>query len=465
MVNKVKEEMIKYHMIEPGDVVIAGVSGGADSVCLLLVLEEIQKEKIIPFSIEVVHVNHGIRREASEDADFVRALCETKDIPFHLISVDIKAMAKEHQMSEEEMGRKVRYEEFQRILGTRKGKIAVAHNSNDRAETMLFHLFRGTGLTGICGIRPVQGKVIRPLLNVERKEIEEWLAERNTSFCTDKTNFEDDYTRNRIRHHILSYAEDNIVRGAVSNMNRAAIQLEQAEDYIAEVACRAVCRCCEEMEQPHRMVIHLDKLQKEDAYIQRRVLLYSIYAVAGSKKDITEAHVQGVLRLFQSDGSKKLSLPYGVFVYKQYETGILQKGQQQETSDLELPEILVGIPSIVEVPVLGTVKFEVFPYVKSEIIPQKTYTKWFDYDKITKSLFLRTRKTGDYLTVTQNMGRKSLQDYFVDQKIPKEKRDFVYVLAEENHILWIPGMRISTYYKVEEQTRNILQVSVYTKEK
>lgn len=451
-------------MIEPGDVVVAGISGGADSVCLLLVLEEIKQRKWIPFSIEVVHINHGIRKEAFADADFVREMCETRGIPFHLISVDIKTMAKEHQMSEEEMGRKVRYEEFQRVLGSRKGKIAVAHNSNDRAETMLFHLCRGTGLTGACGIRPVQGNIIRPLLGMERREIEDWLQKKRASYCTDLTNFEDEYTRNRIRHHILTYAEEHIVQGAVSNMNRAARQLEQAEDYIAEVTKRTVQRCCEEIRQPHRMVIRLDELQKEDEYIQCRVILYSIYCIAGCKKDITEAHVRGVLKLFRTDGSKELSLPYDVFVYKQYETGILQKGRQKEVYDKALSCIPVEIPSTINVPMLGAIKFEVFPYVKSEFIEQKTYTKCFDYDKITTSLFLRTKEPGDYLTINSKMGRKSLQDYFIDQKIPKQERSSIYVLAENNHILWIPGYRISEYYKISEQTRNVLQISIHTKE-
>lgn len=183
MVEEVLQYMTQYHMVEPGDVVITGVSGGADSVCLLLVLQKLAAE--LSISIEAVHINHGIRTEAAGDAEFVRRLCEDRGIPFHLVCADVEAQAKQEKMSTEEMGRKIRYEAFRQILGERKGRIAVAHNSNDRAETMLFHLFRGTGLAGVCGIRPVQGEIIRPLLFLERKEIEQWLQEQEISFCTD----------------------------------------------------------------------------------------------------------------------------------------------------------------------------------------------------------------------------------------------------------------------------------------
>ena len=168
MVEEVLQYMTQYHMVEPGDVVITGVSGGADSVCLLLVLQKLAAE--LSISIEAVHINHGIRTEAAGDAEFVRRLCEDRGIPFHLICADVETQAKQEKMSTEEMGRKIRYEAFRQILGERKGRIAVAHNSNDRAETMLFHLFRGTGLAGACGIRPVQGEIIRPCFFVSGRK-------------------------------------------------------------------------------------------------------------------------------------------------------------------------------------------------------------------------------------------------------------------------------------------------------
>ena len=463
MVEEVLQYIMQYHMVEPGDVVIAGVSGGADSVCLLLVLEKLVAK--LSITIEVVHINHGIRAEAGEDAEFVRKLCKDRQIPFHLICADVESQAKQEKLSTEEMGRKIRYEAFRQILGGRKGKIAVAHNSNDRAETMLFHLFRGTGLTGACGIRPVQGEIIRPLLFLERKEIEQWLQEQQISFCTDATNLGDDYTRNRIRHHILSYAEKEIVHGATANMNRAAKQLQEADEYVMRQTLAAVERCCVFTDHPKAVSVKLSLLQKEDPFIRKRLLFYAVCEIAGQKKDITEAHIQSIDKLLQGTGSKECMLPYQVHVYKQYEWVKIEKREAcAEPSGEEYPELPVGIPSVIQVPLLGDVEFQTFPYEKSQIIPQKTYTKWFDYDKITTTLFLRPRQAGDYLTVNQQMGRKSLQDYFVDQKIPKENRDSLYVLAMDHHVIWVPGLRISEFFKITEQTEHVLQVRVLSKE-
>ena len=466
MVEEVLQYMTQYHMVEPGDVVITGVSGGADSVCLLLVLQKLAAE--LSISIEAVHINHGIRTEAAGDAEFVRRLCEDRRIPFHLVCADVETQAKQEKMSTEEMGRKIRYEAFRQILGERKGRIAVAHNSNDRAETMLFHLFRGTGLAGVCGIRPVQGEIIRPLLFLERKEIEQWLQEQGISFCTDATNLGDDYTRNRIRHYILSYAEEEIVHGATVNMNRAAKQLQEADEYVVRQTLAAVERCCIFTEHPKAASVKLSLLQKEDPFIQKQLLFYTVCEIAGRKKDITEAHIQSIYKLLQGTGSKECMLPYQVHVYKQYEWVKIEKSEAErgisQAKYMELPELPVDIPSVVDVPGLGRVEFRTFPCEKSQIIPQKTYTKWFDYDKITRIMCLRPRQAGDYLTVNQQMGRKSLQDYFVDQKIPKENRNSLYVLAMDHHVVWVPGLRISEYFKITEQTEHVLQVKVLSKE-
>jgi len=181
MIEKVFRYIQKYQMIKEGDTIVAGISGGADSVCLLFVLTEIRKR--IPFHLAVVHVNHGIRMEAKEDAEYVRLLCAKQKIPFYLKEADVKVYAKEQGLSEEEAGRIIRYRAFKEVLLKERdnegGKIAVAHNSNDCAETMLFNLFRGTGLKGLIGIKPVKGNIIRPILCLERKEIEEYLVKNN----------------------------------------------------------------------------------------------------------------------------------------------------------------------------------------------------------------------------------------------------------------------------------------------
>ncbi|MDE7285608.1 MAG: tRNA lysidine(34) synthetase TilS [Lachnospiraceae bacterium] len=466
MVKKVLEYVEKYRMIESGDTIVAGVSGGADSVCLLFMLLEIQKQ--VPFLIEVVHINHGIRQDAAKDACFVRELCAQRGLPFHLVEEDVKERAKKHGVSQEEEGRAVRYHAFETVLGEKRGKIAVAHNSNDRAETMLFHLFRGTGLTGAGGIRPVNEKIIRPLLCLRRNEIEKWLGTKGLSYCQDCTNEQDLYTRNRIRHHILTYAEQEVCQGAVANMNRAADQLLGAEEYIVRQTKMAMERCVQIKEERNKVIIRIPELLKEDAYIRGRILLESVAMAAGRKKDIAAVHIKSVEALLEGEGNKEIHLPYGITVYKKYELGMIQrkdkeKGdhllarQEKETYEIPIP---ISQPVSVRIPGLGVAEFTVFFKKDSQIIPEKTYTKWFDYDKITSSVMFSTKSPGDFLTINRQMGHKSLQDYFVNEKIPKEDRSRLYLLAEGGHVIWIPGYRISEYYKIHKNTRTVLQVTV-----
>ena len=462
MVNKVLEYVKKYRMIEPEDTIVAGVSGGADSVCLLFMLLEIRIR--IPFLLQVVHVNHGIRPDANHDACYVRKLCEGHGIPFFLVEADIHAGAKEHSRSVEEEGRIVRYQAFEKVLGNQKGRIAVAHNSNDRAETMLFHLFRGTGLGGMSGIPPVNGRIIRPLLCLKRNEIEHWLRERKVSFCEDSTNALDDFTRNRIRHHILPYAEESICPGAVAHMNQTAEQLLEAEEFLRSQTRAAIKRCLQTKDAPDQIRIYIPAFFKEEKYLRGRILLKALELAAGTKKDITSAHINGLEAFLQGTGSGEIHLPYGLAVYREYDWGMIKKRESHPCAKPDPEAFNVLIPSQFILPKLGRVEFTVFPRDYSQIIPQKTYTKWFDYDKITSIVVFRTKKQGDYLTVNQNMGHKSVQDYFVNEKVPRQERADIYLLAEGSHVIWIPGFRVSEYYKVDESTKTILQVRFPDKE-
>jgi tRNA(Ile)-lysidine synthase len=489
---KVKAYIEKYQMLVPGDTVVLGVSGGADSVCLLLMLCELAKE--MPLKLIVAHVNHGIREEGKKDAAYVERLCEERRLPFFLIEEDVQALAKEEKLSEEEAGRIVRYRAFAHILEqnskdekvndkitdgkvaygkiaggeTAYGKIAVAHNAGDRVETMLFHLFRGTGLSGASGIKPVRGNIIRPLLCLERGEIEEYLNGNQVSFCIDHTNLEDTYTRNRIRNHILPLAEKEICRGAVTHMWEAADMLLEAEEYIKKQSQKVYNECRIEQDetcgaQPLRVVLRADMLASQEPFMQKQVLLKALEELTESRKDITSVHVEEIRKLLSKQGSKQVSLPYGLTAAKEYDRLILFDGDFEKSLFKErkgIGSLSVSIPGCVSVPGLGMAEFSVFSHEKTQIIPEKSYTKWFDYDRITRSLLFRTRETGDYLTINEDLSKKTLKDYMIGEKIPKNKRGELYVLADGNHILWVPGHRISQYYKVTEYTKRILQVEI-----
>ncbi len=456
MIEKVKSYIKKNNMLREGDTVVAGISGGADSVCLLFILIQLRKE--ISFRLSVVHINHRIRAEAGEDARFVEALCGKWNCDFYCIEEDVREYAAYHAMSEEEAGRAVRYGAFQTVLtkmGAPEGKIAVAHNQNDNAETVLFHLMRGCGLSGLAGIPPVREHIIRPLLCVSRPEIEAYLEKNGVPYCIDRTNNEDTYTRNKIRHHIVAYGEKEICEKAVSHIYDTSVIMKEMQDYIQVNTKKALERCMKY--EKGDIIFQISSFLKEHPLIQKQCILAAIEEAAGSKKDIAFVHVEGMRQLFFRKSNGQIDLPYKLTVYREYDRiRLTTRNEKEERKEIH-PVLAPG-----ETCWKGEMKLlaSVFSYEKSQNIPEKTYTKWFDYDKIVKSLVVRTRQTGDYLEVYANGGRKSLKSYFIEEKIPRAKRDSMPLLADGNHIVWIIGRRISEHYKIDNQTKTVLQIQV-----
>ena len=444
--------MRKHEMLLPGERVAAGISGGADSVCLLFVLAEWKKR--YGSEVAAVHVNHGIRREAAEDARFVEELCKSLGIPFYLRETDVHVLARERKLSVEEAGRNFRYQAFREAAEDFGAKrIAVAHNLNDRGETMLFNLFRGTGLKGLAGIMPVRDNVIRPLLCVERREIEEYLKAKGQTFCTDTTNEDDEYTRNRIRHHILPYVEKEIVSGCVKHMGQTAEIAAEAEDYLEQQTGEAYAQCAEHTEKDG-YVLDCAQVSALHPAISKRLLFKLLKELSPGAKDISSVHVAAVYDLFLRSGNREIVLPFGIKARREYAKVRLETG----SSVIPEPEhhLEFQVFSAEELPVNDK---------NSVIFPENQYTKWFDYDKIIRPLKLRTRSTGDYLMILGADGaahHKKLKDYMVNEKIPERERDRIPILAEDAHVLWVVGHRISEYYKITANTKRVLQVQWIT---
>lgn len=484
-------DLIKeYDMLRQGDQVAAGISGGADSVCLLYLLAELRKE--IGFSLTAVHVNHGLRTEAGEDADYVKKLCRQWDVPFVLFEEDVKELAEKWKCSLEEAGRKVRYRDMEQVLLEKKeeafrkgedfsGKIAVAHNQNDRAETMLFHFFRGTGLAGMAGIRPVRGNIIRPLLGVSREEIEAFLLEKGISWRIDKSNQENIYTRNKIRNCVLPYVTKEICPEASGHLAAEAKLLEKTALFLERQMQKAWERCVLAKEEEEgnvsgrRIRISIQALLQEDELLQDMVLKKALEQAAGSAKDLSSVHVASVRGLLASQSGRFVNLPYQVKAQRNFSLlEIFKEGEKEKGNNKknnkgnekgDSPERIVIRKEeleekgslCVQVPGLGEVNFSVEPFFHQKI-PQKTYTKWLDYDKIMKSVEFRRRNSQDYLTINDEGQKKKLKAYLIQEKIPSEEREAMMFLAEENHILWVPGHRISAAYKVTAQTKRVLKI-------
>lgn len=441
MITKVKQFIQQFQMIHPDDHIVVGLSGGADSVCLLYLLCQLKKE--IPFTLSAIHIHHGLRKESDREAAFVKELCDAWKVPCHIKKIDVHSYQKEHHTGIEESARILRYQIFEQEAVSQK-KIALAHHKNDQAETVLFQMFRGSSLRGLRGMQPVRDCYIRPLLCVTRGQIEEFLIKNEISYVTDQSNFDTTYARNCIRHEILPIAEKEICTGVTEHICASAESVELALQYLDEEAERLFAEYIEPTQSGCRVAI--DWLKNQHPYMKQE-LTYRMYSFCcQKKKDITRQHIQAVLGLLEGQSGKKISLLYQTKAYVDQHHLYLEKNSDVSDSDIKEP-----IDPVVEM--------RIFSYEKDQNVPTGNYTKWFDYDKIRETATLRYRKSGDYFFCTKT-ARKKLQDYMVDEKIPLAMRDRIPLIADGDHIMWIIGYRISEYYKVTDETRQVLEITM-----
>ena len=483
MTRRVEEFIRENKLCCPGDRILAAVSGGADSVCLLYVLVKLQKAW--GFKLRVIHVNHQLRgREADRDEDFVRGLCKRLSVEFTCKRVEVKALARKEGLSEEEAGRILRYQVFEeealRWEDEAKKKneespspvrIAVAHHKDDDVETVLFQLFRGSGLKGLGGIPAARGRIIRPLLAVSREEILDFLSAEGLDFCVDSTNDSGDYTRNRLRHEIIPQIEALVNLRAGEHVLQTARRARQADAYLEEEAGkwlekfgireektasgvgagdekRLLSFDADEEEQPLSFGADAEKLKNEPEILQTYVIKQMMGRAAGRTKDLGEVHVEAARRLLHGQVGKQIDLPYGLTARRGYTMLWVEKGWKAREKNVQEEEIF-----------LPKLEIKVFSYEKAMEIPQNQYTKWFDCDRIKGTLSVRTRQTGDYFFLPGG-GKKTVKSYMVDEKIPAGLRGRIPLLADGSHILWIIGKRISEGCKVTDKTKTILQVHV-----
>lgn len=458
---KVKVYVERFHMIEPKDTIVLGISGGADSVCLLKILARWKEAWGI--SLRAVHVHHQLRgEEADADERFVRELCENEGIPCRVFHEDVQGMAQREKIGLEEAGRIARYRCFATVCeDVGGGKIALAHHQDDLAETMLHHLVRGTGMAGLCSLKPVSGNRIRPLLCLEKEEILVYLKAAGQPWRTDSSNLEDDYTRNRIRHHVLEELKTEVNPRAVRHMAQLSEELEETRVVLAQVAAE---KRRQYVRKSEKGMLLAEELKKEPDLIGRQIVHDLLKEISGKQKDFTRIHVEAVQELWNRKVGARRDLPYGMQAIRMYDGIYLErKAEKCKTRDSEKN---AGIQMNVQSE--GTESFQIGELTLTVSrtardfgeIPEKKYTKWFDYDKIRNSLSVRHRLQGDYLVVNQKGGRKKLKDYLIDCKIPRQERDKLTLLADGSHILWVVGYRISENYKVTSQTKQILKVQV-----
>ncbi|MGF0032664.1 tRNA lysidine(34) synthetase TilS [Bariatricus sp. SGI.154] len=448
MYQRVKDYIQRYHMLDENDKVIVGVSGGADSVCLLFMLIELKKE--VGCSLVAVHVHHGIREETADaDAAYVERLCKEQGIELQVFREDVKAYARQNRLTLEEAGRDVRRMIFGKVLKESEGtKIALAHHRNDNAETLIWNLCRGCGLKGMGGIAPVDGVFIRPLLCLKRKEIESYLENRGISYCTDETNLEDDYTRNRIRSHVIPYLEEQVNSQTVLHMSETMEQMRMLGEYIEQESARYANACIRYGIGTEGVVLVEEEFRKVPSALQPYVLHEMICHVAGRRKDIELSHTRMLTDLLNRQVGRRMYLPYGIEAVRCYEGIELSKNSiSGQNIQPALAECEASMRVFARTPDMT-------------IFPETPYTKWFDYDIIRNTVKIRHRVPGDYITIDRHGGTQKLKQYFINEKIPYKERDRIWLVADGQHIMWIVGYRQNQKYQVTDKTRRILEIKI-----
>lgn len=454
MKRQVLEAIKKYNLIEANDNILVGVSGGPDSMALLYVLMEIRRD--IEFNIFVAHVNHGVRgKEALEDEKYVERTAHMLNLPYFSKTVDMDGYAKKHKISSEEAGRELRYLFFNEILSKiGGGKIAVAHNKNDQAETLLLRFFRGAGIDGLKGMEYKNGNIIRPLLGIERREIEKYLSDKNIESRIDRTNLETIYSRNRVRLEVLPYIKEHFNSNIVDTLWRMSEIMSIDSDFLDSFSKKTYVKIVKEKAK-NSIILDGDAFLKEHRSVQQRIIRDAIVDINGSLKGITYKHISDALALLlKGETGKRINLIDNIIAKTSYNDFIIEKEEGIKSEDF------IYKLNINDSTYLNDIGYEfnveVKPIEKVNINTKNRFIKYFDYDKIIGNIYVRNRRDGDRFVPFGMNGSKKIKDYFIDEKVPKDIRDRIPIIVDDKNIIWVVGYRISETYKITDNTENVL---------
>ena len=312
MRDKVLNTINKYNLINDGDRIVLGVSGGPDSIAMLNILNDIKNDKSsLPVLCWIkAFVNHMIREEAIDDEKYVQEYCKKYDIECFVKRADVQKIASEKKIGTEEAGRKVRYDFFEEVLQkTESNKIAIAHNKNDKIETIIMHLLRGSGLSGLKGIEPIRdNKYIRPLLECERTEIEQYCEDKKLNPRIDKTNFENEYTRNKIRNIVIPYIKKEFNPNIIQTLSRLSDLATDESNYIELQTQKAFEKILIAKEK-EQITLNLKEFNKQDKVIKNRLILYTTKELMGSTQGIEKIHIEDIIKLCQNNVGNKFLTP------------------------------------------------------------------------------------------------------------------------------------------------------------
>jgi len=304
---KVKKTIVNYNLIEKNDSIVVGVSGGPDSITLLSILIQLKEEYNL--TLYVAHVNHMIRQNAIKDEEYVKQFCQKNNINFFVKKIDVVGKAKKEKKGIEETGREVRYNFFEEVLKkTKSNKIAIAHNLNDKAETIIMNAIRGSGLSGLKGIEPKRGKYIRPLIEIERKEIEKYCQENKINPRHDESNDDNKYTRNKIRNIVIPYIQKEFNSNIINNLNRLSEIVKENETFVENETTK-VFKKIVVSEGKDKIEYNIKEFNNQEKVIQKRLILKGIETILGNMQGIEKVNIEDIIKLFNNNIGNKYLMP------------------------------------------------------------------------------------------------------------------------------------------------------------
>lgn len=457
---QVKKDIREHDLIRPGFHVVAGISGGADSVCLLKVLKELSRD--LNISITAVHVNHMLRgAESDADEAFVADLCRRWEVPLRVLRADIAQVSRAKGLTEEEAGREVRYGYlFQVLRELSADVIATGHHYEDNAETVMLNILRGCGLEGLAGMDFKSGSIVRPLLGIRKSAIEDYLSGEGIPWRTDSSNLSGKYARNRVRNLLFPAMKEHFGIDPAQMLNRMSSLARRDEEYLAKQARMYFEQMCAVTGSG----ISLDSkmLGRLDAAISSRIVRLAWERSTGSMKGLENIHVDEIIKLCRESGTgKRLCLPKGWTALLSYGRLTIIPGCPDKKAAWCYP---LNVPGTVQVAEAGGViealllsreEFrEMYPH--GTVSSETSNTQVFDYLKIGCGINIRNRRDGDRIRPFRSPGEKKLKKFLIDNKVPAEKRDEIPLVAVGSKIVWVVGMRTSDEFRPDERTEKYL---------
>jgi tRNA(Ile)-lysidine synthase len=453
LTEKARGTINKYKMLSENDHVLIALSGGPDSVCLAIVLNELKKEYNL--SLKAIYLDHGLRpSEVENEKAFCREFCNSREIGFSVEWIHVKEYADKKGLNLQEAARELRYSALDKILlSSNADRIALGHNADDQAETVLMRLFRGSGRKGLTGIPPVRGKIIRPLIEVERKDIERFLqAGDSQSFMIDSSNLKEEYNRNWLRNNVITEVKKKNP-SVVEDICRSIDIIREEDEYLEFIVTKTLMRLISRKTDT-AIELFITPLETIEKPVLRRVLRRAVDATESLRR-ISFANIENMIHLInKGNAGDSIDLPGDIRVIRDYSILKITTERHISVGAHELgPEDEI---SLSEVEMKITSSIESAPGEGGD----NKYIVLVDAENLEFPLSVGPREEGDFFYPIGFGKRKKLQDFFVDEKISRYKRDEVPIVKSGNDIIWVAGLRADHRYRVTENTKNVLRLKI-----